>query len=174
MTRLPTEIRPEAVTAIIDTREQCPLDLAPLRTETATLPTGDYSVRGMEHEIAIERKSEGDLLSCVGKNRERFEREIQRLLAYPVRAIVVESTWHSLEAGEWQSKITPAAAVGSVLGWVARGIPVVMAGNHERAGRVVSRILYIAARRRWRELRTIAASIASPKPGSDRRADGPG
>ena len=52
--------------------------------------------------------------------------------------------------------LTPAAALGSVLGWVAMGLPVVMAGDHERAGKYVSRLLFTAARRRWRECRTLA------------------
>jgi ERCC4-type nuclease len=156
---LPADIPPEAVTAIIDTREQTPLSLEPLRVELGTLTTGDYSVRGLEHVIAVERKSLGDLLSCIGTERERFDREVQRLLAYPVRALVVEATWADMEQGEWRSKVTPAAAIGSLLGWTAAGLPVVMAGSHDRAGRYVSRLLYIAARRRWRELRTLAGII---------------
>ncbi len=153
--RLPAELRPEQVVAIVDTREQIPLDLEPLQTELGTLATGDYSVRGLEHHVSIERKSLPDLLGCIGVERERFDREVQRLLAYPVRALVVEATWPDLENGGWRSKVTPAAALGSVLGWIARGLPVVMAGDHERAGRYVSRLLYCAARRRWRESRAL-------------------
>lgn len=152
-TRLPAELKAEQVTAIIDTREQLPLDLAPMRSVAGTLTTGDYSVKGLESIVAIERKSLSDLLGCVGQSRERFDREIQRLLAYPVRAIVVESSWADIERGEWLSKVTPAAAIGSLLGWIAMGVPVVMAGDHARAGRYVSRLLFTAARRRWREAR---------------------
>ena len=97
-TTLPAEIRPEQITAVIDTREQMPLDLAPLRVEIATLTTGDYSVKGLEHVIAIERKSLSDALSCIGQQRERFDKEIQRMLAYPTRAVVVETTWADLSA----------------------------------------------------------------------------
>ncbi|HWA99003.1 MAG TPA: ERCC4 domain-containing protein [Pirellulales bacterium] len=120
-----------------------------------TLPTGDYSIRGLEQVVAIERKSEPDLLCCIGAERERFDREVQRLLAYPVRALVVESCWASMERGAWRSSVTPAAAVGSLLGWVAAGLPVLMVGDHQTAGRYVSRLLYIASRRRWREARAL-------------------
>jgi len=133
--RLPAELKPETVTAVIDTREQTPLDLDPLRTVTGTLATGDYSVRGLEHVVAVERKSLTDLLCCIGRERERFDREVQRLLAYPVRALVVEATWPDIEQGEWRGKVTPQAALGLLLGWIAAGLPVIMAGNHERAGR---------------------------------------
>ena len=153
--RLPAELKPEQVTAVIDTREQRPLDLSPLQTIAGTLATGDYSVHGLEQVVAVERKSLPDLLSCIGTSRERFEREVQRLLAYPVRALVIEASWPDLEQGEWRSKVTPQAAIGSLLGWIAAGLPVVMAGDHTRAGRYVSRLLFIAARRRWREARAL-------------------
>ena len=146
-----TELKPEQVTAIVDSREQLPLDLAPLKVKVKCLDTGDYSVQGLEHVIAIERKSLSDLLGCVGGDRKRFDREIQRLLSYPTRALVIESTWPEIEAGGWRSKITPQAATGSLLGWIATGIPIIMCGDHQRAGRYVSRLLFTAARRRWRE-----------------------
>jgi len=116
------------------------------------LSTGDYSVLGLESIVALERKSLPDLISCVGINRERFEKEIQRLLAYETRAIIVESTWSALELGEWRGQITPSQALGSVLGWIARGIPIIMAGTPAEAGKFASRLLFLAARRRWREL----------------------
>jgi ERCC4-type nuclease len=156
--RLPAELKPEQVTVIVDTREQIPLDLAPLAMVTGTLTSGDYSVVGLEGIVAVERKSLSDLLGCIGTERERFDREVQRLLAYPVRALVVESTWAAIEAGEWRSKITPPAAVGSLMGWIAMGLPVVMAGDHQRAGRFVAKILYTAARRRWREARALVGT----------------
>lgn len=159
-TKLPAELRAEDVTAIIDTREQTPVDLAPLRVVPGTLATGDYSIRGLEHVIAIERKAPGDMLACIGTERERFDREIQRLLAYPVRAIVVEAGWQFFERGEWKGKVTPNAAIGSLLGWIAAGVPIVMAGDHARAGRFIGRLLFTAARRRWRELRAFHEAIA--------------
>lgn len=154
-TGIPAELPIESVVAIVDTREQMPLDLSPLRSEVATLTTGDYSVKGLENIVAIERKSLVDLLGCIGGERERFDREVQRMLAYPVRALVVESTWQIIEAGKWQSRISAASAVGSLLGWIATGLPVVMANDRERAGRYVGRLLYTAARRRWREARML-------------------
>lgn len=147
-------LEPRDIIAIVDTREQLPLDLTPLRSERGTLTTGDYSVKGLEQEIAIERKSLPDLLGCIGRDRERFDKEVKRLLAYPVRAIIVEATWHELEAGHWRSGITPQAAMGSVFGWIAHGLPIIMAGNAAQASKYTSRLLFIAARRRWNELQS--------------------
>jgi ERCC4-type nuclease len=57
--------KPDQITAIIDSREQLPLDLTPLAMVAGTLVTGDYSVRGLEKHVAIERKSLNDLLALL-------------------------------------------------------------------------------------------------------------
>lgn len=158
MRKIPAEPRPEQLIALVDTREQAPLDLAPLRVETVSLTTGDYSLKGLESVVAIERKSRPDLIACVGRQRARFDREVQRLLAYPVRALVVEATWEEIETGAWRGEVRPEAALGSLLGWVAAGLPVVMASDRRRAGTYVARLLYLAARRRWREARTLVGA----------------
>ena len=80
---IPAELRPAQVVAIIDSREQLPLDLAPLQTVPGTLTTGDYSVKGLESIVAIERKSLSDLLSCIGTSRERFDKEIHAIIGLP-------------------------------------------------------------------------------------------
>jgi ERCC4-type nuclease len=133
-----------------------------LTVELATLATGDYSVKGLEHIVAIERKSLNDLLGCIGRERERFDREVQRMLAYPCRALVIEADWYEIETGEWRGEITPAQALSSLLSWMMQGIPVLMAGDHDRAGRYVARMLLLAARRRWRENRGILAVLDEP------------
>ena len=154
-------LKPEHVTAIIDSREQLPYTLEPLKRERGTLTTGDYSVKGLEDFVAVERKSLMDFLACVGRERERFDREMQRLLAYETRALIIEAHWHQLLAGDWKrSKVTPQAAVGSALGWIAKGIPVIMAGERFSADQFCARMLFIAARRRYREMLPFLEEIA--------------
>jgi len=158
------ELTPSDLVAICDTREQSPLDLTPLRVERGTLDTGDYTARGLEAVVRVERKSLPDLVTCCGRERERFEREVARLLAYPVRVLVVESSWEQIETHcpampQWRGQVTSSQVVGSLLGWQAAGLAVHMAGNHARAGRHVSRLLFTVARRRWRELRELAAQF---------------
>ncbi len=150
---LPATLDPSSITAIIDTREQTPLELSPLKVIRGTLPTGDYSLAGLEHLVTIERKSLNDLLGCVGSDRERFDREIQRMLAYPVRVLLVEASWSEIEMGRWSNRVTSQAVIGSLLGWIASGIQVELVGDHARAGQHASRLLFTIARRRYRELR---------------------
>lgn len=159
MSKIPAELPRESVLVVIDTREQTPLDVSPLRSVVGTLTTGDYSIVGLENVVALERKSLDDLIACVGVERERFDREVVRLLAYPTRALIVEATWSDIEAGGWRSKVKPQAALGSLLGWIAAGLPVVMAGDHERAGKFAARILFTAAKRRWREARLLLGGV---------------
>lgn len=159
MSRPRRELRPEDILALVDTREQLPLDLSPLRTARGSLDTGDYSVAGLESHIALERKSLPDLLGCIGVERDRFEREIMRLLAYPVRAVVVEASWAELEAGQWRSKVTPKAAQGSCLGWMAMGVPFLFTGSRMATATAMSRMLFIAVRRRWDELVSMQDSL---------------
>lgn len=158
--KLPATLKPENVTALIDSREQLPLALSPLRTQVASLPTGDYSILGLEHVVAIERKSLDDLLGCVGCERERFDREVMRLLAFPVRLLLIEATWAEIELGQWRSKLKPESVIGSLLGWQASGLSVHMVGDHERAGKHAARLLFTVAKRRYRELRALIVNDA--------------
>jgi ERCC4-type nuclease len=156
---LPAKFAPEHVTAIIDSREQLPYDLAPMRAKAGTLAAGDYSIDALEDYIAIERKSLTDFLACCGVERERFTREIQRLRSYETRAIIVEAGWDDLERGDWRSSIRPEAVLASVYSWIGIGIPIILAGTRERGQAIVARILFYAARRRYYEARTLACGV---------------
>src|SRR3990167_8939148 len=144
-------LKPTDVTLVIDTREQCPFDLSPFPTEIATLTTGDYSLKGFESEVSIERKSLDDLCGVVGSSRERFEKEIKRLQGYPQRCLIVESSWEEIKQGRYRSAVNPESVFGSLIGWQAAGIPVIMAGSHSFGSECAKRFLWISARRYWRK-----------------------
>ena len=86
-------------TVVVDTREQVPFDFRSIparetdgggcvavRTVVKGLATGDYSIEGWENRVVVERKSLTDLYGTLGRGRERFEREFDRLaeMGYPV------------------------------------------------------------------------------------------
>ena len=158
MIKLPAELKPDSVTVVVDTREQNAWDLTPLRTDPGTLATGDYSLRGFPPTfIAIERKASiQELISCVGSERERFERELHRLAAFTNRLVIIEASWSDLELGQWRGKITPKQAVNSILSWQSQGIPFLFAGTRENAQEYARRVLYLAAKRFWRSARLLA------------------
>lgn len=155
---LPSDLPPENVVALVDTREQLPLDLAPLRMKIGTRTTGDYRLAAAPNAVALERKSLPDLLGSFSSGRERFESELVRLLAYPVRAVVCECSWQQLQEGNWRSKLTPKQISGSILSWQARGIPFIFAGCRSEGQNIVREILYRVARDHYRELRQLVGS----------------
>lgn len=141
---------------VVDTREQKPFSFPRnVKIMKKSLYSGDYSVSGFETYVAVERKSLDDLIACCGRERERFEKEIQRLQGIPVKAIVVEASWADVELGNYRSRLNPNAAIGSCLSWIIKGVPIIMAGSRERACQFTLRILMKAAEYKYAELKKL-------------------
>lgn len=151
---LKAEPDPSDVLVLYSGAEQNPWDLSPLKMQPMAMQTGDYTVAGCEHLIRIERKAD-DLPPCCGTDRPRFEREVERLPAFPVRIILCEMDWQAVQAGEWRSRILPQSVEASLLSWMSQGIQVLMAPDRATAQKWASKILFLVARRHWRQLRTM-------------------
>lgn len=108
----PTEPIACPFTVLIDSREQHPWtfrgftanadkDYRPLVIDcrTATLPTGDYSIAGFENYITIERKSLSDAFGTFTHDRERWERELERMRSIASCHVVIEGDWEAVSAG---------------------------------------------------------------------------
>lgn len=149
------DLRIEDLTAVVDSRERLPLNLYPMTEIVAGLQTGDYSLLGCEHLIAVERKSPADFLMCVGQERERFDRELERMTAYRYRCLVLELTYEQLYRGApsiyGRTKVTPNAAVGCATRWATHGIHVHFAGSREGAEHFVKSFLWLAAKELWHQ-----------------------
>jgi ERCC4-type nuclease len=127
---------------IIDTREQAPLAFS-LPTERGMLVSGDYSIKGLERFIAIERKSPNDLVGCLkGEQRERFERELSRLRGLDYGALVVECDLAALAAGRYRSKMKPQGVVQSLMAFSVRyRLPVFFCPDRAYAAGVTESLL---------------------------------
>lgn len=149
------DLRIEDLTAVIDTREQLPLNMYPMAEVVEGLQTGDYSLKGCEHLVAIERKSPSDYLGCVGQGRDRFNDELERIAAYRYRALVVECTAAQMRSGDpsiyGRSKVEPNAAMAMAGRWAMRGIPVWWAGSRSEAEFAVKMFLWLAAKELWEQ-----------------------
>jgi ERCC4-type nuclease len=120
---------------VVDSREQAPyrfteierdrfdgggILMIPLQTGRA-LPSGDYSIVGYESRMAVERKSLVDLFGSVGRERKRFEAEIERLNEFEFAAVVVED-----EIGNMilhpppQSQLSPKTITRTIQSWSIR------------------------------------------------------
>lgn len=125
---------------VVDTREQKPYKFD--HSMLKTLESGDYSIRGLEHRIVIERKSKTDAFGSLGKGRSRFEREIRRMSGYDYAAIVIECSLASFLRPPAFTRMNPRAALNTLISWnVKYGIQVHFASDRKHARALVYRIL---------------------------------
>jgi len=132
---------PQAV-IVIDTREQLPYRFKEKPVIFASLKAGDYSLKGFEDEIAIERKQLNDLFSSLGKERERFMKEMERLSSYTVKALIIEGNMKDVVSPvKSYSRLHPSSIVGSLVKLIVMGIPVIFAGGRRMGEELTQRIL---------------------------------
>jgi ERCC4-type nuclease len=156
---LPSKAPLEWCKVVVDSREQLPFSLDPLRSEVGKCDVGDYQLADFPNEVAVERKSLADLVSCCGTDRERFERQILRLMGIQSRLLVVEGSWSQIEMGQWRSRISPNAVRNSLLGWMGKGLPISIAGDRQQAQIITKEFLYLAWRRRYKQARNTLKTL---------------
>lgn len=154
----------EQMTAVVDTREQVAWDLSPMQMVSKGLDVGDYSLVGLESVVAIERKSLADFVMCCGSERERFQRELDRLRGWPVHSVIIEASWSELEIGQWRSKLTSKQVMSSFVSWIAQGHTLILAGNSSNAAQVCRGVLFYAARYRLREAEALMKQLKGAAP----------
>jgi ERCC4-type nuclease len=122
---------------IVDTREQQPWSFNGRRTVTKKLDVGDYSLRGYEAVIVIERKAKPKELitNFGGRDWPRFLRELRKMaVEIEYKAVICEFSMKQL------LRCTP---IGQVDRWVVLGklsgitmdlgIPIIFAGTRFNA-----------------------------------------
>lgn len=140
---------PAGCTIVFDTREQDPYRFEG-HDERGTLATGDYSIKGMEHRVCVERKSYQDAWSSIGsgcgaafeERRDCFEREWQRMAEMDRAFVVIESDLATLQQPNPRSQVHPSTVVGTYLRWSVRyGVAVLFAGDRTTGRHVTARLL---------------------------------
>lgn len=144
----------DSPTIIVDTREQTPLAFENLACEVGTLQSGDYSLKGLEHAFAIERKSIPDLCGSLTRGRDRFERELHRLRGFEFARVLIVGSPNEVKA----MAANPKAVFSSISAFEARyKVAFVWESSPEFAARLVERWAWFF----WRE-RTAAGRNAGP------------
>uniref|UniRef100_A0A6H1Z9A2 Putative nuclease n=1 Tax=viral metagenome TaxID=1070528 RepID=A0A6H1Z9A2_9ZZZZ len=103
---------PNGFILIIDTRENDNLFKRPPKGLTVvrdTLDAGDYSVRGFERSIVVERKSLPDFLGSIGHDRERFKKELDKLRDYERKWVFLEAAHEECLSYNQYSQMHPNA-----------------------------------------------------------------
>lgn len=149
-------IREPLFTVVCDTREQKPFLFPGIATVRATLKTGDYSLRGFEDRITVERKNYQDAWNSMSDGRARFERCVKRMAAMERAAIVIECSLTQLTIQpSYIKRVVPASVVGGLVSWSAQfSIPVFFCDSREFAERITLR--YLAAF--WKHRRDVDGS----------------
>ncbi len=135
---------------IVDTREQTPWTFEGQGIECvrAKLGAGDYSIPGLEHRVAIERKSLDDWTGTIIRERARFYRELERLRAFDFRCVIIEAGVREIMAGKYKSQTSPKAVLGFVAEvTVAQSVPVYLAGSRAEAQVLAGAFLRMAAKK---------------------------
>jgi DNA excision repair protein ERCC-4 len=134
-------------TIIVDSREQAPWEFSPevAATVRQALPTGDYSLAGLESTVAIERKSLADFIGSVIHDWARFRRELRRLSAMDVACIIVECNVGDILAKAYTSDVAPLSLIGRAHGiLIDYAVPVLFAGPRPVARLHAERLLLLA------------------------------
>lgn len=118
------EILKDFVVAI-DTRESAPYKFKGENIIFKKLDVGDYSVKGFENEISIERKTHGDFLGSITHRHKQFMNRMNVMSGYRIKAVVIEASSEAVFKG-WHphAKVSPQTVVANVVKLVGLGIPV--------------------------------------------------
>lgn len=157
--KLGAKLDPSRLTILIDQQEKCPLSVLPFQSELCHLTVGDYWLKGLGAQAVAEWKSEPDLIYSIGTDRDRFDRQVLRLMGCKHKVLLVGSTWERLNRGGWRSQISPQSVIGSLTGLMAAGLPVALVGDREEAGKFLAKWFFIIANRRLQESRELLGEI---------------
>jgi len=84
--------------------------------------------------VVIERKSLNDYVNTLLWNRERFRKELKKLIQYEHRCIVVEATIEDIAAKHYTSRANPSSLIGITMGILVNWqIPVHFWNNRQLA-----------------------------------------
>lgn len=136
---------------IVDTREQVPWSFEhdpSISIVRAHLDAGDYSVRGFETRIAIERKSLDDWVGTVMRERTRFYRELELLRGFEFRCVIIEAGVRQITEKSYRSNASPASVLGFVSEvFVAQSVPVLLGGTRADSQILAASLLRMAAKK---------------------------
>lgn len=156
---------------VVDTREQAPWSFNGAAVYEGTtvvqgsLQSGDYSLEGFEGLVACERKSLPDLVQCLGRERPRFARELERARGLDAFAVVVEGSWQELAQGQYRSMLNPHSACQSIAAFMARmRVPFWFCGTRTAAEYCCWSFLRQWLQGRVHELKAVERMLKAPAP----------
>lgn len=132
---------PDGFCLVVDTREQDQLFKRPVKglmVVRDTIEAGDYSVKGWEKEIVVERKSVSDLYSSLFGDWERELRKLVKISGYARKWLLIEGSEDEVLRFQEFSGVHPNSMRARLCAIDVRlGIGIHYAGNRHDAERFV-------------------------------------
>ena len=130
---------------LTDTREKLPYQFKnyPVKTETAALAAGDYSLAGFQGKIGIKRTSLAELASSLMDcGRENFEKELMRGECYEIFTVIIEADIQDVSAWRYDLSLPPASVLQTITKfYIKYKIPFLFCGSREGGEYMVHLIL---------------------------------
>lgn len=102
----------------------------------------DYSIRGQVGIVGVERKSYGDYVRCLGKDWNRFQKQLAKLKTNRIHAVIVEGNID--DPIHEKSRMIHDAVITQTAKVVSSGMPVVFAGSRTKATLLCIRFMQAA------------------------------
>ncbi len=114
-----------------------------VKVERGCLETGDFALAALPDAAVIERKAVGDLLACLGRERDRFERELQRGRYVGRLVVVCDGSMADLlcEARRRGGGMSDNSIIGTLAAFQRRYAPFFFAGSVRVAAEFTERLL---------------------------------
>ncbi len=131
-------------TIVIDSKEQLPYQFPEgINVEVKHLKTGDYSLKGYEDCVGLERKSLDDYVkSLVEPDRTREFKKINRMKQLNLALYLVEGSLEDIANHRYNSGITPESVIGTTASIILDyNIPILFCSNRNIAADVCLRFL---------------------------------
>ena len=148
---------------LIDTRES--IDPHPwavhfssdVKIERGMLETGDFALAALPDGVVVERKTAADLYACLGRERDRFLRELQRGRYVGRLVVVIEANVADLItlAHNHGGALTENSIIGTLAAFQRRFCPFFFAGSPRVAAEFTERLL----RGQVREIKRTAKAL---------------
>jgi DNA excision repair protein ERCC-4 len=117
------------------------------------LAVGDYTLQGMEEEMAIERKTLPDLVNSIIQDRKDFIEKCEKLSIFRKKCLVIEGSLSSIKTPYEDSQAHPNAVLGSLIAAQERWeIPVYFLDDSILAEEFVASMLSKYHAYRWLEM----------------------
>src|SRR5690554_610257 len=106
---------------LTDSREQQPWIFDGQETLRTYLPTADYTTELLKEDLVLERKKNASEFygNICGKDRDRFERELERMRSYKYAFVVLEFQFCDIVRFPWSTDLKPylKKKIGNKSGW---------------------------------------------------------